>query len=868
MWTMELDGTVDGVNPAWQAYTGSTDEAALGAGWLAALHPEDLASFRERFQVAAATGEAYQTECRFRRADGLYRWHLAHIALLTGPGGVRTGWLGTAIDIDHHRREREVLRASEARAREVIEHAGDIVYTLHLDGTIAAVNSAVERVLGYAPHEVLGRSIEDSLIPPDQVEIARQALRCKLAGEERSAYELEVLAKDGHRVTLEINSRLARVDGQPAAIHGIARDISSRKQDQAGLARLAAIVEDSDDAIISRLLDGTVTSWNRGAEHLYGFRADEMIGASIARLLPPELPRELDQLTARLARGERVPNLETVRLRKDGSRVDVSISLSPLIDADGQMIGISTIARDITHRKQAEARLRVLADAGRLLASDLDVEARLPALARLAVPTLADWCVVDVVDHGSDLRRVAVAHANPAKLVLAEELQLRYPPDPAASRGPHHVMRTGQPELLTEIPDEMLVTGARDAEHLRLLREVGLRSYLTVPLHARGRILGTLTFVSAESGRRYGPDDLAVAEALAEPAGLAIDNAQLYRNAQAAEARYRGVFVGVADAILVADAQRRYQEANLAATQLLGYSRDELLSMRVEDVVAAGPTWTKHEFDRYLTEGHWQGELELRRKDGVIVPVEAVATIVELPDGSIYLSALRDISERRRLEQLRRDFFAMVTHDLRTPLSTVKGSAQLLKRRAEYASSRVDAILGATAQMQRLIDDLADVLRLETGNVTLRRAPVDLAVLVNDVVRGAREAGEILRVTVVVPPTQVVGAWDQDRLRQVFVNLLDNTVKYSFAGSEVVVRIEDRGKEAHLVVIDQGPGIVPEHLPRLFDRFYRADATGAGGLGLGLYISRMLVEAHGGRIWAESEVGRGSTFTVALPKRA
>jgi signal transduction histidine kinase len=198
----------------------------------------------------------------------------------------------------------------------------------------------------------------------------------------------------------------------------------------------------------------------------------------------------------------------------------------------------------------------------------------------------------------------------------------------------------------------------------------------------------------------------------------------------------------------------------------------------------------------------------------------------------------------------------------------VKGSAQLLKRRAEYASSRVDAILGATAQMQRLIDDLADVLRLETGNVTLRRAPVDLAVLVNDVVRDAREAGEILRVTVVVPPTQVVGAWDQDRLRQVFVNLLDNTVKYSFAGSEVVVRIEDRGKEAHLVVIDQGPGIVPEHLPRLFDRFYRADATGAGGLGLGLYISRMLVEAHGGRIWAESEVGRGSTFTVALPKRA
>jgi protein-histidine pros-kinase len=335
---------------------------------------------------------------------------------------------------------------------------------------------------------------------------------------------------------------------------------------------------------------------------------------------------------------------------------------------------------------------------------------------------------------------------------------------------------------------------------------------------------------------------------------------------RAREARFRALFTGVADAILVAAADRTYLDANPAAEELLGYSRDELIGMRIDDIVKADAgDWTEAEFTRYLDDGRWQGELVLRRKDGTEVPVEARASVVTLATGAVYLAAVRDISERRQLEQLRRDFLAMVTHDLRTPLTTVRGYAQLLHRRAVYQAEPVVALISEAERMQRLLDDLADIVRLEGGNLPLRRAPTDLVDLARRAAAEAERMSRDHRISVDAGDLVVVGQWDWDRLGQVLANLLGNAVKYSPAGGRVVVQIEATDGGARLRVRDEGPGIVPEHLPKLFERFYRAGGTGAGGLGLGLYISRMLVEAHGGTIAAESEPGAGSTFTVTLP---
>lgn len=186
-------------------------------------------------------------------------------------------------------------------------------------------------------------------------------------------------------------------------------------------------------------------------------------------------------------------------------------------------------------RAQAEAaekRSTFLAEASAILASSLDYETTLASVSRLAVPHIADWCAVHVIEKDGAIQSLAVAHVDPSKVAVAEELQRRYPINPAATRGVPQVIRTGHPELYTEINDALLVTVARDAGHLATLRELGLKSAMTVAMTVQGRNLGTISFISTESGRRYGAEDLALAEDLARRAALAVDNARLYREAQ------------------------------------------------------------------------------------------------------------------------------------------------------------------------------------------------------------------------------------------------------------------------------------------------------------------------------------------------
>ena len=304
--------------------------------------------------------------------------------------------------------------------------------------------------------------------------------------------------------------------------------------DAAAASQLAAIVSSSEDAIIGKSLKGLITSWNPGAEQLYGYPAAEVIGRPISLLAPPEQPDEMLSIMARIRRGERIKEYETVRVRKDGTRVNVSLTLSPTRDAAGKVTGAATIARDITERHRVLETQRFLAEAGDVLASSLDYQTTLASVAQLAVPRVGDWCSVDVVEDGA-IRNLAVAHVDPAKVAWARELQQRYPAHPDEPRGVQQVIRTGRPEIYPEIPDAMLVAAARDAEHLRILREVGFASVMIVPLIARGRTLGAISLISTRADRRYGPEDLALAEELARRAAFALDNARLYQEVQEAD---------------------------------------------------------------------------------------------------------------------------------------------------------------------------------------------------------------------------------------------------------------------------------------------------------------------------------------------
>ena len=290
--------------------------------------------------------------------------------------------------------------------------------------------------------------------------------------------------------------------------------------------------------------DGTLAYANEAAARGLGFDTPEQLVATP----PQEILAGYDVLTEE---GEPFPverfpgrlvlegadEAEAVfryRVRATGQERWSVVKATAIRDADGKVSYAVNLMRDVTGARRREEWQRFLGEAGEILNASLDYETTARELARLVVPRLADWCSVDVVDEGAVLQQVALAHVDPDRVRWAKEMRERYPPDPEAQSGSAHVARTGVPELFEEIPDEMLEQAAEDEHHLDLLRKLGLASAMIVPLSARGRTFGALTFVAAESGRRYGPDDLAQAEDFARRAALAIDNARLHHEAQEA----------------------------------------------------------------------------------------------------------------------------------------------------------------------------------------------------------------------------------------------------------------------------------------------------------------------------------------------
>jgi PAS domain S-box-containing protein len=306
--------------------------------------------------------------------------------------------------------------------------------------------------------------------------------------------------------------------------------------------QLAAILAGVAEGITVQDRSGRLLYANDAAARLCGFASTaELLAASADEVVERfELfdetgaPFPLEHLPSRRVLDGQ-PAGETIlrfRPRPGGEERWSMTSATAIRDESGEVVMAVSIFHDVTERKRSEDTARFLAAVNLELTRSLDYERTLRRVAELSVPTLADWCVVDVLDEEGRLRRLAVAHSDPAKVQLAEMLTQRYPEDASAPHGTPRILRTGRPELVPDISDEQLAAGARDAEHLEILRSLGLRSVIIVPLVARSRTLGTITLVAAESGRRYGRRDLELAQDLATRAALAVDNARLYREAQ------------------------------------------------------------------------------------------------------------------------------------------------------------------------------------------------------------------------------------------------------------------------------------------------------------------------------------------------
>lgn len=369
----------------------------------------------------------------------------------------------------------------------------------------------------------------------------------------------------------------------------------------------AYLLDQVDAAVIATDLAGTIVHWNRHAELLYGRTRDEAIGRNILDTnVPPDLAEEASRILGVVRAGDRWEGAFPA-LRKDGSTFVGYFTLSPLRDADGALAGVAGVSVDITDAKVKEETERFLADAAALLSTSLDFEETIATLAELAVPVLADWCIVDLAEEGGTIRQLAVAHRDPGKTEMVRELRRRYPPrtDHPIAR----VIRSGVPVLDPVITDQDVEAAAVDAEHAAIRKALGTRSHMVVPLVARGRILGAISFVSSQPGR-YSDVDLALAQDLASRAALALDNARLYRDAQWA-AETAGESLAVLDTLLATapvgigffDRDLRYVRLNDALAAMNGRSIEEHLGRRLHEVLPGLDPDVAEDLQRVLETG-------------------------------------------------------------------------------------------------------------------------------------------------------------------------------------------------------------------------------------------------------------------------
>jgi PAS domain S-box-containing protein len=603
---LDTEGRVTTWNPGAQRIKGYDAEEIIGEHFSTFYTDEDVERGYpdEVLRLAAANGH-YEEEGKRVRKDGSTHWANVVITALRDEAGNLRGFAKVTRDItarmEAEERERLLVReqAARERATDILESISDAFFAVDNEWRFTYVNSKAEELWDRSREELLGKDYWEEFPQAEGSESYRQIKR---AMEEGLTTEFETLSP-----VLGIWVA-GRAYPSQEGLSVYFQDVTERKRAEENIRRsedrYRSFVEQSTEGIWRFELEEPISTDAPEAEQvdhfyrhaylaecndvmarMYGFtRAEEIVGARLGDFVPRAVPENVEYLRAFVRSGHRLANTESEEVDREGNLKLFLNNLTGVVE-NGLLVRAWGTQTDVTERRRAEEAQSFLAEASDMLSSSLDYRETLSSMARLVVPTLADWCVVDVLDENGSLERLAVEHPDPGKVALVHKLQERYPPDPDEPRGVYQVLRSGEPELMAQIPEELLEAAAVDDEHWEILRELGLRSYMVVPLVARARTLGAISIVAAESGRRYGQADLALAQELARRAALAVDNARLYEEAQTeiaerewAQEELRdsrdqldAILRGVADGVTAQDPTGRIIYANEAAARFVGF---------------------------------------------------------------------------------------------------------------------------------------------------------------------------------------------------------------------------------------------------------------------------------------------------------
>jgi two-component system, cell cycle sensor histidine kinase and response regulator CckA len=354
LWLVDGTGRFIYVNRTWEQYTGSSLAELNRDGWESFNHPDELAQVQERWKEATERQTQFEMELRYRRHDGEYRWMLARVAPIHRGDGELEGWVGTSVDIDDLKRAQQALEQREQELNEFFENAAIPIHWEGPDGTILRANQAELDLLGYRREDYVGRNIADFHSDRPAID---DILRRLTAGEVLHDYPARLRCRDGSIKDVLIDSSVYFRNAEFIHTRCFTRDVTNQRVSEQATQQLAAIVASSADAIIGKTIEGVVTNWNAAAERMFGYSKEEMVGSSIFRLIPEDLHQAERDLLEQVRRGEPAALTEVERIRKDGQRLFVSVTVSPIRDVRGQVIGASSIKRDVTEHRQAQEAL-------------------------------------------------------------------------------------------------------------------------------------------------------------------------------------------------------------------------------------------------------------------------------------------------------------------------------------------------------------------------------------------------------------------------------------------------------------------------------------------------------------------------------
>jgi PAS domain S-box-containing protein len=811
--------------------------------------------------------------------------------------------LAVRLRIRSHAASLPALEPGTGLPKELLESAGPAIVAVGLDGRLIYVNPAAERLLGYHAAELINEwSTTDILAKGEAARLVTEMQR--LCGIEKPSeptssgrfaaylecvrmlppsmvpsFDAQVRRKDGTGVpaTLHI-SALRSSTGALSGLVAVAVDqTATHRREQAlreSQERYRDLFENSSEMIATLSPAGRFLYANPAWKRCFGHDDAALLALeSFEELFAPSCRTEASALFRRAFDGEAIDRAPLRHHTQDGRILEFELSLSQRQKA-GNPLAVRCLLRDVTQQRQREHRMALQLVVSQIVSENISPEAAATRiLEALCISQGWDTAVMWTVDAKQDHLEFCTAWGSPGR---RSETLIRESVGMAIERGADlagRVWKDGRPVWipdLASLPANPRVRSALNQE---------MASAWAVPVRLGSKVLGVLEFYCRYS-LREDREAISTVETVATPLGQMLARSQERGRAEELYRRQEILLDSVADGICGLDSNGQVSFANPAAALMLGADSAVLTGKTVHELLHGSAPINRQCGEDCLLKRHASlprataGEETIFRADGTPFPVEYALT--PIPDQGRFSGSVlsfRDISQRYALDRLKDEFISTVSHELRTPLTSIRGalgllSSGILGSLSEKAANLLRIALTNSDRLVRLINDILDLERIQSGRAPLAFRTVQLAELIRQAVDGMQPVADAAGVKLIHDATQVEIGADPDRLLQVLTNLLSNAVKFSSPGSAVSVMLRPGITGVTLSVIDHGRGIPADKLEAVFGRFQQVDASDArqkGGSGLGLAICRTIVLQHSGRIWAERNPVRGSTFRVFLP---